>query len=69
MNRKKVTSSNIISVGYDGKTETLEVEFIRSGVYQYSDVPKDVYEDFIKASSIGKFFYANIKEKYSYNKV
>ena len=39
MDRIQVRSSNIRSIGYDQKTQTLEVEFLKGGVYQYFDVP------------------------------
>jgi len=61
MERIKVVSSNIKSIGYAELTKTLEIEFTKSGVYQYKDVPKEIYEGFSKAESIGKYFYANIK--------
>ena len=69
MIRKSVQSSNIVSIGYDEVLYVLEVEFIGSGIYQYADIPKEIYESFIKADSVGKFFYANIKGKYSYSKI
>jgi len=40
MLRMSVSSSNISSVGYDPKTQTLEVEFHNGGVYQYFNVPQ-----------------------------
>ena len=43
MNRSPVSSINVASVGYDGSTLTLEVEFLSGSVYQYFDVPNAVY--------------------------
>ena len=40
MEREPVVSSNLVSVGYDPASETLEVEFIKTGVYQYLNVPQ-----------------------------
>ena len=68
MNRKSVKSSNIVSVGYNEVDKILEVEFIRSGVYKYFDVPKNVYEAFITAPSIGKFLHSKIKGIYNFKK-
>ena len=58
MERISIRSSNIVSVGYDSVSETLEIEFA-NGVYQYSDVPASVYEGLISASSAGRYFHQN----------
>ena len=41
MERELVSSSTIVSIGYEG--ETLEVEFKNGTVYQYYNVPEVVY--------------------------
>lgn len=69
MIRIPVSSSNIASIGYDQKTQTLEVEFLKSGVYQYFDVPQAVYEEFISAESKGKYLANKIKGNYRYARV
>lgn len=69
MNRIPVSSSDVAEIGYDMATMTLEVAFHSGGVYQYFDVPEIVYQEFARASSIGKFFHANIKNNYRYAKV
>ena len=63
MERQEVDSSNIDAVGYDETTQTLEIEF-RNGVYQYEDVPEDVYEGLMGADSIGGFFHECIRDVY-----
>ena len=68
MNREPVTSSNVVSVGYDEASETLEVEF-KNGVYQYYNVPKLIYEQMMSAESIGRFLNVHIKPAYPYAKV
>lgn len=62
MYRIPVDSSNIKSVGFDANT--LEIEFHSGGIYQYYDVPTDVYHYFMNASSKGKFFHLFIRDKY-----
>jgi hypothetical protein len=64
MIREPVSSSNIASIGYDESSLTLEIEFIRSGVYEYSDIPPHVYNELLNAPSIGIYFNATIKNKY-----
>lgn len=68
MNRTPVTSSNVVAVGYDTDTLTLEVEFKDGAVYQYFDVPETVYRELLSASSIGQFMHSNIRNTYRYAK-
>ena len=66
MDRKSVVSSNIKSVGHDGKD--LEIEFSTGKVYRYSDVPVQLYESMMAAESKGKFFGSNIRNAgFAYN--
>jgi hypothetical protein len=69
MERHRVTSTNVRSVGYDVATETLEVEFHSSGIYQYLNVPETVYVAFIRASSKGRYLNDHIKDHYRCRKV
>lgn len=68
MNRIPVISSNLQSVGYDEKTKILEIKFKTSGVYQFADVPPDVHQGLMQASSKGKFFISHIKNRYRYQR-
>ncbi len=69
MNRQAVTSSNIASIGYDTDSQTLEIEFLNGGVYQYFDVPQNVHDELMGASSHGQYLAQNIKGHYRYSKV
>jgi hypothetical protein len=69
MNRTRVTSSSLASVGYSPTTATLEVEFKHGAVYQYLDVPTEVFEAFLAAESKGTFFNSTVKNCYSYRRV
>ena len=69
MDRENVDSSNVESIGYDPVSETLEVEFKKTGVYQYYNVPESVYTNFMDAPSKGVFLNANIKNSYPYSRV
>ncbi|MEZ0389907.1 MAG: KTSC domain-containing protein [Verrucomicrobium sp.] len=68
MKRRRVTSTSIMSIGYDDATKILEVQF-KSGIYQYFPVPKAVYKRFLVASSKGRFFNRFIKPTYDYAEV
>lgn len=73
MNRTPVSSSMIASVGYDPNTKTLEIEFkSKSGpnaIWQYSNVPYNVYANLLGAESVGKEFIANVKGNYSESRI
>lgn len=69
MNRQAVSSSNIASIGYDNDSQTLEIEFLNGGVYQYFDVPLHIYNGLMNASSHGQYLAENIKGNYRYSKV
>ena len=69
MKRKQVESSNLASVGYDAENEILEVEFKHGGIYQYFDVPENVYAELMKANSHGVYFSAYIRNDYEYQKL
>lgn len=69
MERKPVTSSNILSVGHDPLTQELEVEFKGGGLYRYVDVPAETYAEFILSESPGRYFAQHIKPNYECRKV
>ena len=46
MNREIVVSVSVRAVGYDKDTSTLEIEFCDSSIFQYSEVPEEVYKGF-----------------------
>lgn len=69
MEREPVSSSNLLSIGYDSESETLEVEFKTGTVYQYYNVPDFMHERLMAADSVGKFFNAEIKNAYPFERV
>ena len=69
MERKRVSSSNIRSIGYNAQDEILEVEFVNGGIYQYFGVPQKLHERFMAASSKGKFFSSHIRDKFKTKKI
>lgn len=68
MERQPVSSSNLVSVGYDPTNETLEIEFKGGSIYRYFNVPAFEHERLMAASSHGVYFNANIKDKYSFER-
>ncbi len=69
MERRRVNSSRVRSVGYDEKTRTLEVEMSNGQVFQYSSVYPEVYRQFMAAPNPTAFFDDKIVEEYSARRV
>ena len=69
MMRDLVASSNLISVGYDAPTQTLEVEFQNGTIYQYYNVGSALYEQLMQAPSKGQFLNVYIRNAYPYSRV
>ena len=65
MERQPVSSSNLVSVGYEPASETLEIEFKNGHIYQYYNVPQIMFDQLIQAPSVGTFFNANIRNAYA----
>jgi hypothetical protein len=66
-------SSQISGYGYDAATQTLAISFPGRGaqpdtIYHYFDVPPEVYAALQAAESKGKFFGAEIRTKFRYEK-
>lgn len=62
--REVVESSSLRSIGYDRKTQTLEVEFTSGGIYRYDDVPAQVWAELRQSLSKGKFFQERIRDHF-----
>jgi hypothetical protein len=59
-------STNINRFGYDEANLVLFVEFKNGSVYQYFDVPEQLFEQMKSASSKGRFLAQMIKGTYRY---
>ena len=69
MDRKRVHSSKIRSIGYDEKSMVLEVEMSNGQIFQYSKVYPEVYRRFMNAPNPTTFFDDRIAEEYSSRRV
>ena len=65
MERKRVNSSKVRAVGYDEKSQTLEVELSNGQVWQYSKVYPEVVRRFMAAPNPTSFFDDKIEEEYT----
>lgn len=64
-----VEDSKVVEkVFYDPDTNTLDAVFKSGKRYRYRGVRPKVFAKFVLAKSMGRFFNANIKKKYQYQK-
>lgn len=63
--RGPVTSSNIVSIGYDSTTTQLAVEFKSGHVYHYSGVTMELALEFGYAESKGRFYAEHVRGKFT----
>ncbi len=64
MERKRISSSKIRSVGYDPRAQVLEIEFNDGKVLAYRGVSPEVHRSFMAAPSPVAFFEDKIDESY-----
>jgi hypothetical protein len=57
------------SAGYDPTSCVLEIEFVKGAVYQYADVPFDVFQQMLGAPSQGQFFHTRIRGAFACHRV
>ena len=69
MERRRVSSSKLRSVGYDEKTRTLEIEMSNGQVYQYSGVYPEVHRRLMAAPNPSAFYDDKIAEEYSAKRI
>jgi hypothetical protein len=62
--RKRVSSAAVRSVGYDGPRGVLQVELTNGSVYDYLNVPREIYEALMNAASKGEYYNREVKASY-----
>jgi lysyl-tRNA synthetase class 2 len=61
-----VDSSAIRAVGYNANLHELAVMFVTDRIYIYLGVPEAIYEALMRAPSKGRFFNAEIRDRYAF---
>lgn len=64
MERKRISSANIRSAGYDARSRVLEIEFSSGSIIQYSGVSDEIHRRFVNSPSPGSYFRDNIEENF-----
>jgi hypothetical protein len=67
--RKRVNSSKIKSVGYDERAQVLEIEFSTGQVLQYLRVSHETYRRLMAAPNPAAYHEDNIAEDYTSRRV
>lgn len=68
MVRTPVVSSNLVFVGCDPDSKSLEVEFRRGKAYIYCCVPEIVIKGKMQSSLRGSFLRTSVKDIYGFQK-
>lgn len=66
MKLETVESDVIHAIGYDEDVSVMEVIFNSGQIYQYRNVPRQVFEQFLRAESKGNYFQNNIRDEFDY---
>ena len=64
-----VHSTAISTIDYDPQRAKLLVRFSSGERYVYVGVPGEVHRSFVEADSKGRFFQAEIRDRYPYNRL
>ena len=64
----QVLSEAIRDISYDPQRAKLFVTFNDGDQYVYVGVPGEVHRSFVDADSKGRFFQAEIRDRYPYNR-
>jgi len=65
MERKRLNSSKIRSVGYDERQQVLEIEFGTGEILQYLRVSHETHRRLMAAPNAAAYFEDNIAEDYT----
>ena len=64
MQRFPIPSTEFTQVGYQEDSETLEIQFVKGGVYQFFNVPSSVFDEFMSAPSREGYYHSKIGERF-----
>ena len=64
-----INSSNLKHTTYNTSTKVLITTFNNGSIYEYYDVPWELFTKFRMSDSQGKFFSTNISRNYKYKKL
>lgn len=62
-----VVSSNIEAVGW--RNGTMRVRFNSGAVWEYADVPEEVFDEVKNSPSVGSTFYSQVRNTYAATRI
>jgi hypothetical protein len=62
-------STVIANMFYNASTETLRITFVSGMIYDYKNVPEEVYNALKASGAKGVYLNQHIKSKYSFEKI
>ncbi len=65
----QIKSSNLKSATFNTEDKSLLVEFNNGSIYEYENVPWEIFTKFRMAESQGSYFSKNISRTYKYKRV
>lgn len=69
MQRKRVASSELFSVGYDEETKNLEIELLNGSIYQYKGVARMIYEELLSSTAKYRYYTRYIRNSFPFDKL
>jgi hypothetical protein len=69
MDRVALDSSLLASAGHDSRRHLLDVEFRSGELYRFFNVPSACYRELLQADSKGRYFNANIRNLFPYQRL
>ena len=69
MERKRINSGTLRSVGYDARNRMLEIEFTSGSIVQYTGVNEDLHRGLMSAASAASYFKDRIEEDFPSKRV
>ena len=64
-----ISSSNLKHASYNTSTKILTTTFNNGSIYEYYELPWEIFTKLRMSDSQGKFFNAEISKKYKYKKI
>ena len=64
-----IDSTAISAIDYDSERAKLLVRFVSGERYVYVGVPGEVHRSFVESDSKGRYFQAEIRDRYPFNRL
>ena len=69
MERKKVSSSHVRTIGYDVREQILEIEYFSGSVIQYSRVSSEIHRRLMVSTTMKSCIEDNIQDNYTEKRI